>query len=151
MHFTNILWYVKEAASATSHTLFPILLFLLDQSIHLFNIGCHSFYIFCFIHNISLIIIYHFIYYSFLYTNSGHKSDLCYSVQTMFFSPNYTENLDKMDVSAPQIGQSHTRIQNIPPHSQERTLSFRYITVPPKSYYEQWSALVSVIFQWHSP
>lgn len=31
----------------------------------------------------------------------------------MLFSPNYTENMDKMDVSAPKTGQSHTVFQNI--------------------------------------
>ena len=31
--------------------------------------------------------------------------------------PNHTENTDKMDVSALKTGQSHTKIQNTPPHS----------------------------------
>ena len=63
------------------------------------------------------------------YTNPGHKSDLCYSVQTVFLRPNYTENMDKMDVSAHQIAQSHTRIQNIPLRFQGFSLSIIFAMV----------------------
>ena len=35
--------------------------------------------------------------------------------------PYYRKNMDKMDISAPPIAQSHTRTQNTPPHSPGRT------------------------------
>lgn len=66
--------------------------------------------------------------------NLGHKFALCYSVQTMLFSPNYTENMDKMDVSALKIGQSHTRKQSTLLHFRGKTPSSHHRAAPPVSY-----------------
>ena len=71
---------------------------------------------------------------SFSYTNLGHKSDSCYSVQTVFLHPNYTENMDKMDVSVLKIGQSHTKRQNIPLRCVGKIPSSPRKAAPPTSY-----------------